>query len=48
MKDLNDIMLWQQVEEEAKPLCTIAKYSEKQENNHQKTDLMLDSKNSGE
>ena len=30
---------------EAKPLGTTAIYSEKQENNHQKTDLMWDSKN---
>ena len=31
--------------EEAKPLCTIAKYSEKQESNRQKTIPRLGSKN---
>ena len=39
-------MQWQLVVAVAKPLYTIAKYSEKQENNHQKIVLMLGSKNS--
>ena len=38
-------MQWQLEVVEAKHLDTIAIYSEKQENNHQKTVLMLGSKN---
>ena len=38
-------MQWQLEEVEAKYLGTTAIYSEKQENNHQKTNLMWDSKN---
>jgi hypothetical protein len=38
-------MQWQLEEVEAKPHGTIAIYSEKQENNHQKIILMLGSKN---
>ena len=38
-------MQWQLVVAEAKPLYTIAKYSEKQENNPQKIILVLGSKN---
>ena len=38
-------MQWQLEEVEAKPRGTIAIYSEKQENNHQKIILMLGSKN---
>ena len=37
-------MRWLRVKEEAKHLYTIARYLEKQENNPQKKDLMLDSK----
>ena len=36
---------WLLIEVEAKPLGTIAIYLKKQENNHQKIVLMLDSKN---
>tara|TARA_B100000945_G_scaffold313344_1_gene309296 strand:- start:274 stop:471 length:198 start_codon:yes stop_codon:yes gene_type:complete len=39
---------WPLIEVEAKPLDTIAKYLEKPENNQQKKDLMLDSKNLGD
>jgi hypothetical protein len=38
-------MQWQLEEVEAKLHDTTAIYSEKQENNHQKTNLMWDSKN---
>ena len=38
-------MQWQLEQVEAKPHGTTAIYSEKQENNQQKTDLMLGSKN---
>ena len=38
-------MQWQLEEVEAKYHGTTAIYSEKQENNHQKTNLMWDSKN---
>ena len=38
-------MQWQLEEVEAKYRGTTAIYSEKQENNHQKTNLMWDSKN---
>ena len=38
-------MLLQLVEVEAKPPYTTAKYLERQENNHQKINLMLGSKN---
>ena len=40
-------MRWRLIEVEAKLLCTTAKYSEKQENNLQRIDLMLGSKNLG-
>ena len=38
-------MQWQLEQVEAKPLGTTAIYSEKQENNHQRIDLMWGSKN---